>query len=108
MKKQRPWWIRPIIGIILLSAVLLIAPVYGRVTSGGKISSDIDRSAAQVDVTVDLPFDPENYHRDTLADLGVFAGRDRSDPTKLRLRAVTQDDLEKIANLFWVEGIAPS
>jgi hypothetical protein len=108
MKKQRPWWIKPIVGIILLSALLLAAPVYGRLTSGGKISADIDRSAAQVDVTVDLPFEPENYHRDTLSDLGVFAGRDRADPTKLRLRAVTQEELDTIANLFWVEGIAPT
>lgn len=108
MKKQRPWWIRPIVGIIVLSAILLIAPVYGRLTSGGKIGADIDRNAESVNITVDLPFEPENYHRDTLADLGVFAGRDRSDPTKLRLRAVTQENLDSIANLFWVEGIAPS
>ncbi len=108
MKKQRPWWIRPLVGIIILSAVLLIAPVYGRLTSGGKISSDIDRDAAQVDISVDLPFEPENYHRDTLADLGVFAGRDRTDPTILRLRAVTQENLDTIANLFWVEAIVPS
>ncbi|MFT7475600.1 MAG: hypothetical protein ACI81L_002539 [Verrucomicrobiales bacterium] len=108
MKKQRPWWIRPIIGIIILSAVLLIAPVYGRLTAGGKISPDISRTAEQVNITVDLPFEPENYHRDTLSDLGVFAGRSREDATKLRLRAVTQDNLDAIANFFWVEGIAPS
>ena len=107
VRQNRPWWIKPVIGIILLSALLLAAPMYGRFTSDGKISADIDRSAAEVNVSVDLPFEPENYHRDTLSELGVFAGRDRSDPTKLRLRAVSQDNLEKIANLFWVEGIAP-
>lgn len=108
MTASRAWWIKPLVGIALLAAVLLAAPVYGRLTSGGKISDDIDRSATQVDVSVDLPFEPENYHRDTLSDLGVFAGRDRTDPTKIRLRAVTQDDLERIANLFWVEAIVPS
>jgi len=107
VKKQRPWWIKPLIGIILLTALLLAAPVYGRLTSGGKISDQIDRSAPQVDISVDLPFEPESYHRETLSDLGVFAGRDREDPTKMRLRAVTQDNLEKIANLFWVEEIVP-
>lgn len=108
MSTGRPWWIKPIVGLVLLALVLAAAPVYGRLTSGGKIDESIDRSATQVNVSVDLPFEPENYHRDTLADLGVFAGRDRSDPTKIRLRAVTQENLDKIANFFWVEGIVPS
>lgn len=102
------WWLKPVIGIILLSIILLAAPVYGRLTSDGKISDEIDRDASQVNVTVDLPFAPENYHRETLSELGVFAGRDRSDETRLRLRAVTPSDLEKIANLYWVEAVLPT
>lgn len=101
-------WVTPLIGIILLLAILLAAPIYGRLTSDGKISPEIDRNAATVDVTVDLPFEPEAYHRDTLSELGVFAGRDREDPTKLRLRAVTQGNLDSIGNLYWVESIDPS
>ncbi|MGI9623315.1 MAG: hypothetical protein ACR2PK_10800 [Acidimicrobiales bacterium] len=104
--RQRPW-LTPLIGSTLLLVILLAGPLYGRLTSGGKIDDDIDRSASTVDVTVDLPFEPESYHRETLSELGVFAGRDRSDPTKMRLRAVTQDDLDRIANLFWVERIEP-
>lgn len=102
------WWIKPVIGLIALAVILLAAPVYGWLTSGGKIADDVDRTAQQVDVTVDLPFPPENYHRETLGDLGVFAGRDRSDETKLRLRSVTQSNLEKIANLYWVDRIEPT
>lgn len=108
MKSSRPWWIKPVVGLVLLAIVLLAAPMYGRLTSGGKVDEAVDRSAAQVNITVDLPFEPENYHRDTLAELGVFAGRDRTDATKVRLRAVTQENLDRIANFFWVEGIAPS
>ncbi len=102
------WWLKPVIGMVAVTIILLAAPLYGRFTAGGKISADIDRSAEQVNVTVDLPFPPENYHRDTLSELGVFAGRDRSDETKLRLRAVSQSDLDKISRLFWVEGIEPT
>lgn len=105
--RQRPW-LSPLIGGVILFAILAAGPLYGRITSGGKIDPGIDRSATTVDVTVDLPFEPESYHRETLSELGVFAGRDRSDPTKLRLRAVTQGDLNRIANLFWVEKIDPS
>lgn len=108
MNKSRPWWLKPVVGLILLAIMLLAAPAYGRLTSGGKISPEIDRTAAQVNVTVDLPFEPENYHRETLSDLGVFGGRDREDLTLVRLRAVSQSDLEKIANLFWVDEIIPT
>lgn len=104
---QQRAWISPLIGSILLAGILLAGPIYGRLTAGGKIDPAIDRSASQVDITVDLPFEPESYHRETLSDLGVFAGRDREDASKMRLRAVSQDDLQTIANFFWVEGIEP-
>lgn len=107
-KRRGTMWVAPLIGFILLAAILFTAPIYGRLTSDGKISPEIDRTAAQVDVLVDLPFEPETFHRETLSDLGVFSGRDREDPTRIRIRAVTPDNLERIANLFWVEGILPN
>ena len=108
MSKSRPWWTKPILGLVLLAVILLTAPIYGRLTSGGKISPEVDRNATTVEVTVDLPFEPENYHRETLSELGVFGGRDREDLTLVRLRSVSQSDLEKIANLFWVDEIYPT
>jgi hypothetical protein len=102
------WWLKPIVGLVLLAVILLTAPIYGRLTSDGKISPEVDRNATKVEVTVDLPFEPENYHRETLSELGVFGGRDREDLTLVRLRSVSQSDLEKIANLFWVDEIYPT
>ena len=107
-RKGRRAWIAPLIGLILLAVLLLTAPIFGRLTSGDKINEAIDRNAERVDVFVDLPFEPETFHREELSSLGVFSGRDRSDSTRIRLRAVTQDNLEAIANLFWVEEILPN
>lgn len=107
-RRGRREWVTPLIGLILLAILLLTAPIYGRLTSGDKINEAIDRNAERVDVLVDLPFEPETFHREELSSLGVFSGRDRSDPTRIRLRAVTQDNLEAIANLFWVEEILPN
>lgn len=104
---QRPWF-KPAIGVALLAFILLWAPVLGLLTSPGKISPDVDRTAAQVDIEVKMPFEPEQFHRETLSELGVFAGRDRDDPTILRLRAVTQSNLDRISRFFWVESIGPS
>lgn len=103
---KRPWF-KPAIGIILLLIILFTAPVLGWVTASDKIDDGVSRTAETVNVTVKIYFEPEQFHRETLSELGVFAGRDRSDPTALRLRAVTQDDLDRISRLFWVESIEP-
>ena len=102
----RPWF-KPAIGISLLAIILFAAPVLGWVTASGKIDDGIDRTSETVNVNVKLFFEPKQFHRETLSELGVFAGRSRDDTTVLRLRAVTQDDLESISRLFWVESITP-
>lgn len=101
------FWAKPVLGATLLLVILVIGPVIGWLNAGGKISPAIDRNADRVDVVVDLPFEPEPYHRNTLSSLGVYSGRGRSDATRLRLRAVEQDNLERIAQFFWVEKIEP-
>ncbi len=73
----------------------------------GKIAAEVDQSAEQVDVVVKVKFDPDLFHREVLSQLGVFSGRDRADPSILRLRAVSRDNVRQIANLFWVESITP-
>ncbi len=106
-RRARPWWIKPVIGIAVLTFILLAGPVYGRLASGGKISPEIDREAQQVDVIVRVAFPPAIFHSDLLSDFGVFSGRDLDDDTVLKFRAVKQDDLERIANFYWVESIEP-
>lgn len=106
----RPWFM-PAIGIFLLAVILFGAPVYGRLTSGGKISPEISRDAAVVSVIVDLSVDITTFHREELSELGVFSGRDRDnldDRSRVRLQNVTQGDLVKLSRLYWVTSIEPS
>ncbi len=105
------WWFRPVIGVTVLALILLAAPVFGRVTSGGKVSDDVSRSAPTVNVIVDLTTEAGTFHREVLSDLGVFGGRDRNnmaDRTRVRLQNVSQEDLDALTRLYWVEGIDPA
>ena len=107
---SKPWF-RPLIGVVLLVGLLVAAPIYGRLTSDGKISPDISRDAAVVEVIVDLPVDLLTFHREELSEIGVFSGRDRNnlgDRSRVRLQNVTQEGLEQMANLYWVESIEPA
>lgn len=107
--KSRPW-IRPAIGVTIMAVILLAAPVYGALTSGGKIDPAIDRNAETVNVVVDLNSEMLTFHREELAEYGVYGGRDRNNPadrSRARLSNVTQDNLDKVASLFWVERIEP-
>lgn len=111
-EQKRPAWLLAGAAIVTLVVGASAGPTIQVIPSfaTGKIAPEIDRSASQVDVVVDMPFDPSQFHRERLEELGVFAGRDRSDlsdQSKLRFRAVSQDDLDRMANLFWVEAILP-
>ncbi len=103
-------WFKPAIGIFLLTAILVAAPIYGRITAGGKISPDISRDREVVNVIVDLPVDASTFHRVELSNLGVFGGGDRTvvdDRSRVRLLNVTQDDLVALSRLYWVSSIEP-
>lgn len=105
------WWFRPVIGVILLAVILLSAPIFGRITAGGKVSPEISRTDPVVSVIVDLTTEAGTFHREVLSDLGVFGGRDRNNPgdrTRVRLQNVSQEDIDTLTRLYWVEGIDPA
>lgn len=104
---SRAWWGKPVLGLGIVMVIALAGPIYGRSVAGGKIDRAINRQAVTVDVVVELSFTPESYHRRTLADLGVYSGRVDDDRKLIRLLAVSQADLERLANLYWVDSIAP-
>lgn len=107
---SRPWF-RPLLGVLIVAAILLAAPLWGRYNADGKIDPAVSRDAEVVNVIVDLPFEVSTFHRVELSTFGVFSGRDRNNPgdrTRVRLQNVRQEDLVRMANLFWVEKIEPA
>lgn len=56
-----------------------------------------------------LPSTARLFHRETLSEHGVYAGRDRNQPdgTRLVLRNVSEQDLDRMARFFWIESIEP-
>lgn len=108
---HRQWWFKPAIGIALLAVIVSAAPVYGLLTSGGKVDPAVSRTAPVVSVIVDLTTELDTFHREVLSDLGVFSGRDRNNPadrSRARLQNVTQENLDALTRLYWVEGIEPA
>ena len=98
-----------VVGLVLAIAGVTAGPTVQTIPvfGSGKISPEIDRTAERVDVIVDLKFEPGQFHRETISEFGAFSGTDREDRSKLRLRAVPQENLSKLANLFWVDEISP-
>ncbi len=103
-------WRKPIIGFALLALILFTGPVVGWMSAGGKISPQIDRSAAEVNIVIDLAQPAKLFHRETLSAHGIYAGRDRTEPadrSRLVLRNVAQDSLRTLSRYFWIESIEP-
>lgn len=94
-------------GIVLLVAVLYGQPIYGLLTSAERVDGRLLDAAAPVDVVVVLPFQPERFHNERLAQYGVFSGRDRA-VNRIRLRRVTPENLRRLAHLPWIERVEPS
>jgi hypothetical protein len=93
-----------VIGVALLAAILEGQQLYGMITSGGRLDPALRDAAAPVDVVVVLPFQPERFHSERLAQYGVFGGRDRA-VNRIRLQRVSPENLQRLASLAWVERI---
>jgi hypothetical protein len=102
-------WAKPILGLALLAIILFAGPFIGWVTAGGKISPEIDRGASRVNIVVELSDTPTAFHRETLSDFGVYAGRDRNQlgEPRLVLRNVPQSSLDRLTGFYWIKTIEP-
>lgn len=102
-----PFWVKPVVGIMLLAAILAIGPLLGLATAGGKVSPKVDRHSPTVNIEVVMSFVPRQFHRQVLSGLGVFAGRDLNNDRALKLRQVTQTNLDRLSHFYWVRRIEP-
>jgi hypothetical protein len=99
-------WGRILIGIFLIAAVLFGQQLYGMATASSRLDPSLRGAAAPGNVVVVLDFTPERFHNERIAELGVFAGRDRAS-NRIRLRMVTPENLQRLASISWVARIEP-
>jgi hypothetical protein len=93
-------------GIVLIALVLYGQELYGFATSGGRLDPSLRGATGPSNVIVVLNFTPDRFHNERVREYGVFSGRDGA-INRIRLRQVTPDNLDRLANLAWVGRIEP-
>ena len=96
--------IRMMLGALLLAAILWGQDLVGLATAAGRLDPALRAVTEPVNVVVVLDFTPERFHNERLQRYGVFAGRDKT-VNRLRLRAVTPDNLRRLSRIVWVSRI---
>ncbi len=95
-----------IAGILLIAFVLYGQELYGVATAGGRLDPSLRGATGPSNVIVVLNFTPDRFHNERVREYGVFSGRDGA-LNRIRLRMVTPENLDKLANLAWVARIEP-
>ncbi len=93
-------------GIVLIVLVLYGQELYGFATAGGRLDPSLRGATGPSNVIVVLNFTPDRFHNERVREYGVFSGRDGA-INRIRLRMVTPDNLDRLANLAWVARIEP-
>ncbi|MBS7700651.1 MULTISPECIES: hypothetical protein [unclassified Chelatococcus] len=93
------------LGVVIIGGILFGQQAFGMITRDARVDPAIVREGL-VDVLVVLNFEPERFHNERLARLGMFSGRDGS-TRRVRLRQVTQDNLRALSSLPWIGALEP-
>jgi hypothetical protein len=70
----------------------------------GKVSAEIDRSRARVNLLVTLPFRPERFHVLMFQKFGRVSG---TTDDAVELRGVAPANLNSLARYYWVRRVDP-
>jgi hypothetical protein len=96
---------RLLLGVLIVLGILYGQHAFGTLTRGSRINPAIQRDG-MVDVVAVLNFEPERFHNERLAAYGMFSGRDGS-VSRIRLRQVSQESLQALASLPWIDRLEP-
>lgn len=95
-----------IAGVMLIAAVLWGQQLYGWATSATRLDPSLRNPGGPSNVVVVLGFMPDRFHSERIREYGLFAGRDGA-LGRIRLRNVTPDDLNRLADIPWIARIEP-
>ena len=95
-----------IFGILLIDLVLFGQRLYGMATANSRLDPALRDAAEPKNVIVVLDFMPDRFHNERIAAYGTFAGRDGA-LNRYRLRSVTPENLQQLAEIPWVARIEP-
>ena len=93
-------------GLALIGTVLFGQDLAGYFSAGGRLDPALREATEPCNVVVVLDYTPERFHSERLAQYGVFAGRDGA-VNRVRLRAVSPDNLRRLASTAWIARIEP-
>ena len=95
-----------LIGILLIILVVFGQRLYGMATANSRLDPALRDAAEPKNVIVVLDFMPDRFHNERIAAYGTFAGRDGA-LNRYRLRSVTPENLQQLAEIPWVAHIEP-
>lgn len=92
------------VGVLLILAMVAGPGLYGRLTSGDRVAPGLEAVNGAVNVRVTMSFRPQAFQQSELTQYGVFGGRRGNG---IVLFNVSQQNLTRIKNLYWVDAIEP-
>jgi hypothetical protein len=99
-----PSAIRFACGVAIIAAMVWGPGAYGWLTSGERLAPGLANADGPVNVMVRMSFRPQTFHRQALADYGIFGGIRGS---SVVLFNVSPARLHRLDDLYWVDAIVP-
>lgn len=101
--------IRLLIPLVVIIVLLEALPVYGSLTSSGRLSASmsdqLSRQLPSYSVAVEFAYRPEYFQIAQLQKIGTVAGISGN---SVRLIRMSDRQVREVADLYWVKTIVPA